>query len=634
MAVNKGVQQIDTDIEHYLRRGMKLEDFFTEYDGIYQKVVELDSLVRISEQDIYKKFEYDEKCKTQGIAIDEKYNNLHSKKIKAFDAKKISIANNIKSELSRILDKYFDLTISDNRMVSNVNIPQPTYIGQLRSVFNKKSIEAISKHKISYEILSNKQDIVNILIECYICKLLGINNIFIEKEMNKNKYKLKYFKDSTNQNITTINDIVKDVINFLKNSNITNTESIKRSIDIFIKICKKLAELQKKYNFIHRQLKADAILINTNGDIIFQNLGLAYMRTKVNNKIVKIFIWKLEDIRKLIINKKYLCIYDEYLPFGDLYTLLMGKLYNNVLHNKYNLNESKRLYHNNINKLEANNLKLEDLNPQNMLFKLIAYKLSRLLYINFIIITKFYTFHNLLEYNHGKSLTENLNALLEKIGMIVIETDKIYKILLQKGFTDEEIMNFVNFVNTANNDDIITRNGDKIWWTYRILLNPQVDKDTYINYNLFRNEVNKTGQSTLNKVNKTKRIKTGVFSSVSLANIEKKTRDTFVKYININKDKSYYNNTRKKKITDNKIKYMSTYMLLVLYDEFFYYKKLHNNNITTRNEIYQRPNEHSYINPLLLTNNKDVLFNTSLLLPKNTGLVRKNSILRTEISSL
>ena len=86
--------------------------------------------------------------------------------------------------------------------------------------------------------------------------------------------------------------------------------------------------------------------------------------------------------------------------------------------------------------------------------------------------------------------------------------------------------------------------------------------------------------------NKTKRIKTGVFSSVSLANIEKKTRDTFVKYININKDKSYYNNTRKKKITDNKIKYMSTYMLLVLYDEFFYYKKLHNNKHQISQQIY------------------------------------------------
>ena len=58
---------------------------------------------------------------------------------------------------------------------------------------------------------------------------------------------------------------------------------------------------------------------------------------------------------------------------------------------------------------------------------------------------------------------------------------------------------------------------------------------------------------------------------------------------------------------------MCTYMLLVLYDEFFYYKETHNNNITTRNEIYQLPNEHSYINPLLLKNKKGVLFNTSLL---------------------
>jgi hypothetical protein len=83
--------------------------------------------------------------------------------------------------------------------------------------------------------------------------------------------------------------------------------------------------------------------------------------------------------------------------------------------------------------------------------------------------------------------------------------------------------------------------------------------------------------------------------------------------MNINKDKSYSNKNRTKRIRDNKIKYMCTYMLLVLYDEFFYYKKPHNNNITTRNEIYQRPNEHSYINPLLLTNNKGVLFNTPLL---------------------
>jgi hypothetical protein len=632
MVVNTGPQEINPNIEAYLRQGKRLEDFFTEYDGIYQKGVEINTLIRISEQDTYRKFEYDQECKKKGVAIDKKYNNLYSKKMNTIEDKKKIIANNIKSELSRVLDKYFDLTNGDHRMISNLNIPQPTFTSQLRSVFNKKSMQAISKHKISSRILIDKQNIVNILIECYICKLLGIYNICIKNVINK--YELIYLKQSTNQNTTTINNIVKDIISFFNSPNTTNNkERIQKSIDIFIKICKNLAKLQEKYNFIHRQLIADAILINANGDIVFQNLGLAYMRTKVNNKIVKIFTWKFNDIVQLLLHNEYLCIYEEYLPFGDLYTLLMNKLYNNVLHNKYNLNESKRLYHNNINKLEANNLKLEDLNPQNMLFKLIAYKLSRLLYINFIIINQFYTFRNLVVYNHGKSLTDNLNTLLENIGMTIIETDQIYIILLQKGFTDEEIMNFVDFVNTVNDDNIISRSGDKIWWTYRILLNPVQSTNKFINYNLFRNEVNKTGQTTLNKVNKTKRIKTGVFSSVSLANIEKKTRDTFVKYININKDKSYYNNTRKKKITDNKIKYMSTYMLLVLYDEFFYYKKLHNNNITTRNEIYQRPNEHSYINPLLLTNNKGVLFNTSLL-PKNTGLVRKNSILQTEISSL
>ena len=104
--------------------------------------------------------------------------------------------------------------------------------------------------------------------------------------------------------------------------------------------------------------------------------------------------------------------------------------------------------------------------------------------------------------------------------------------------------------------------------------------------------------------------------------------------MNTNKDKSKYIQYRAQSITDNNIKYMCTYMLLVLYDEFFYYKNLHNNNITTRNEIYQRPNKHSYINPLLLTNNKGVLFNTSLLQQSQPNTSNNSSVNPVKIAPL
>jgi hypothetical protein len=267
----------DYDIKEYMRNPDDLFKFLKEYSNLYRSSYIIEEFKKKASTVKYNGRNIKKKASKSSSVLNF-FTTDYAKKM-------VEQCNKIQISLTGLFDKYFDLTDKSKKL----------YNANINSVVKP------------YVILTKKQEIINKLITEYIYRL--INKI----------------------TSSSINDISK------MTNKVKTIKSVNRNNLLFLRlICKQLSNLQKEYQFMHRDLKINDIKLL--GEQIIFNVSI---RSSIVYNRIHIFCWKLADIRDFITSgEKKLLHYEDFDPRFDINYLLKYGISNML---KTNLEKNGKL---------------------------------------------------------------------------------------------------------------------------------------------------------------------------------------------------------------------------------------------------------------------------------------------------